>query len=37
MSGEEEITNRDPKEILGEIEAEDKKLRSSLSEIEKLL
>lgn len=36
-NGEEEANHRDPKEILGEIETEKKKLESSLSEIKKLL
>ena len=36
-NGEEETNHRDPKEILGEIDTEKKKLESSLSEIKKLL
>ena len=36
-NGEEEISHRDPKEILREIETEKKKLESSLSEIKELL
>ena len=36
-NGEEEISHRDPKEILKEIESDEKKLGSALSEIKKLL
>ena len=36
-SGEEKISHRDPKEILGEIEGGEKKLGSALGEIKKLL
>ena len=36
-NGEEEIKHRDPKEILGEIESENKELETSLSEIRKII
>lgn len=36
-NGEEDANHRDPKEILGEIETEKKKLESSLSEIKRIL
>ena len=36
-SGEEEVNHREPKEILGEIESGEKKLRSALSGVKKLV
>lgn len=36
-SGEEEVSHRDPKEILKEIEGGEKKLESALGEVKKLL
>ncbi len=36
-NGEEEVNHREPKEILKEIESEEKKLESALGEVKKLL
>jgi len=36
-NGEDEVSYRDPKEILGEIEKEKKKLETALDKISKLL